>query len=57
MKSVSPIANSRLKEMALCDRRIDTSDIPELGESFFQNARQHRYGGKSLEVKSQEPCE
>lgn len=35
-----PISNERLAEIAaIRDENIDTSDIPELGEVFFRNAR------------------
>ena len=35
-----PISKRRLAEIeAIPDDQIDTSDMPELGEEFFQNAR------------------
>ncbi|MDE0702666.1 MAG: hypothetical protein OXH59_02985 [Rhodospirillaceae bacterium] len=35
-----PISNERLAEIAaISDDRIDTSDIPEMGEAFFAAAK------------------
>lgn len=41
------ISDERLAEMAaIPDSDIDTSDIPELGEEFWKNARVRFPGGK-----------